>query len=371
MNLKSALQKRIVEKLYDLVDMKAAPGFQLSLGCRDRTLGVFAAGYRDPVHKRSLYEMSFMDLSSLTKVISTCSLLMFAVQQQLIADLETPLKNWFPFLVSDLKNRNLHELLHHRAGLPPIFEKTEELLGGRDEKQKFFLQSLDESYDDSNLGKEIYSDVGFMILGLVLERVFAKRLSQIFSDFFPLDSGLMYGPLNFKWDSWSWLLPVPTLASCLSLSEPPVWLRGRVQDPRAAWFEGDAGHAGLFGTAQGVEAWGKELYLSYHGKGLRLSDKTVRRFINFELKTGRFLGGFDTPTSTETSISQAGFHAGSTTVGHLGYTGCSVWMDMEKGYRVCLLSHRHQPGGRPEKLSNFRPGFHDWLYEEVFSRLES
>lgn len=367
--MRSILQKKIKQKLLEMVEAGAAPGFQLSLGFRDQCLGTFSVGLRDVENKRPMQVDTFMDLSSLTKIIATVSLLMHAHQKKLLTHLSSPLKNFFPFLVSDLKNRSLQDLLEHRSGLPAIFTETDEIEGGREERKRFFIEKIDATYSSDQFGKEVYSDVGFMILGMLIETLFSKDLKKAFEDFYPTDEGLRFGPLDFKADAWSWLFSVPTLAKSLSLTEPPRYLSGRVQDPRAAWLFGEAGHAGLFGTAEAVEAWAKEIYLSYHGKGLRLGDRSLRSFINFENKAGRFLGGFDTPTKEGEFISQAGYHASSTCVGHLGFTGCSFWMDIEKGYRICLLSHRHQMNSDPEKLKQLRPGFHDWLYEEVFFRI--
>jgi CubicO group peptidase (beta-lactamase class C family) len=134
---------------------------------------------------------------------------------------------------------------------------------------------------------------------------------------------------------------------------------------------GDAGHAGLFGTSEGVEDWGRELFMCYHGKGLLFSDRIIRDFIQFEgHERGKFLNGFDTP-SIGNEISQAGRRFSEFTIGHLGYTGTSFWMDIEKGYRVTLLSHRFAPAIDIQTLRALRPDFHDWLHAEVFSKLES
>ncbi len=368
--MRSGLQKKIKQKLMSLVEAQAAPGFQLSLGLKDKSLGNFVVGFRDVENKRPLHSDTFMDLSSLTKVIATVSLLMHAYQKNLLKDLGAPIKSFFPFLTSELKNRSILDLLHHRAGLSPIFTETDEIEGGREERKRFFIEKVDASYSSVDYGREIYSDVGFMILGMLIETIFSKDLKRVFEDFYPRDDGLCFGPLDFKTDAWSWLFSVPTVAKCLSLTEPRRYLSGRVQDPRAAWFFGQAGHSGLFGNSEAVENWAREIYLSYHGKALRLGDKSVRQFIHFEGEHGRFVGGFDTPSKSRDLISQAGYHASSRCIGHLGYTGCSFWMDLEKGYRVSLLSHRHQLNSDSEKLKELRPSFHDWLYEEVFFRIQ-
>ncbi len=291
---------------------------------------------------------------------------MMAYQEKLVPDLDQPLKIWFSFFSSDLRNRTLREVLEHRSKLPAIFEETEDL-PSRDEKIRFFLRRIDETYrsDEENPKlEEVYSDIGFMVLGILLEQIRGKRLR----DLLPPYDFLKYGPVSFPGSWMSVFFPsVSQVASILSLDARPQWLNGRVQSPRAYWLEGDAGHAGLFGRGKAIDDWGKNLFLSYHGKGIRLSDKTVRSFIDFENRRGRFLNGFDTPSEKN---SQAGDKLSrTTTIGHLGFTGCSFWMDIESGYRITLLTNRAAPGVDPETLRKLRPGFHDWLLEEVFSTL--
>lgn len=354
--LKSSTKKLIVEHLDSLVRGRAAPGFQLSLGFKTETLGCFSAGLSNPLKKRPVKDTTWFDLSSLTKILVTVDLLMRSVQARKISDLQQPLKNYFPFFTSDLKNRTLAELLEHRSGLPPIFEDTPEM-PNRDEKIRFFLQKVDEGYPTQPASESfpvVYSDINFMLLGLVLESLYGKPLAQIFQNL----EGLQFGPLKHR-----------QVATILSLDSKPKWLQGEAQDPRAAWLEGSAGHAGLFGTAFGVENWGRELFLAYHGKSLEMSDKIVRMFINLENHSGPYVHGFDTPAKGS-KVSQSGrWFAANTTIGHLGYTGCSFWMDIEKGIRVSLLSHRFAPEIDPQKLSQLRPGFHDFIMKEVFMRL--
>ena len=142
-------------------------------------------------------------------------------------------------------------------------------------------------------------------------------------------------------------------------------MAGVSQDPRAQWLDGDAGHAGLWGTARGVEVWAQQIYRAFHGKDSVLSDRVVRSFIDFDRPFERWMNGFDTPTQP----SQSGSRFPRTTIGHLGYTGTSFWMDVESGARITLLCHRFDEGIRPERLRELRPHFHDWIWENVFSTL--
>ena len=316
---------------------------------------------------------TYFDLASLTKILATTFGMIQAFQDRKIESLDLPLRQFFPSFVSELKNRSLREVLEHRSGLAALFLETPELLS-RDDRIAFFLKRVDAEYEESqDAGLEnsaaLYSDRGFMLLGILLEQIYGLRLRTFFSTF--LDKkflGLEYGPLL---RAPHWFSKKKQVAWCLDLETKNTWLKGRVQDPRAEWLEGDAGHSGLFGTAKGVENWGQEIYLSYYGKGVKLSDKSLQTFIRPLERRGdtRFLSGFDTPTRA--GISQAGkYFSRDWTIGHLGYTGASFWMDLEKGYRVTLLSERFSPDIDPELLGKLRPAFHDWLFEEVFSKLK-
>ncbi len=355
----------IQTKLQELIDEKVAPGIQLALGYKDQCLGVYCAGYRDPQTKVKLRESSLFDLASLTKVISTVSLVLLLRQKGGIPSLQEKIHHWLPSLNSDLKERTLLDLLNHRAGLPKIFEHTEELHDSRDDRWRFFIDQIDAQYKAGS-SEVVYSDVGYMILGRILELASGKRLRDLFLENLGAPDQLVYGPVQYPLQFLSRFFDIPNVVSSWSLGEPSFKMRGLPQDPRAQWLGGDAGHAGLFGCAEAVESWGRELWVSYHGKGLKFSDRILRELLDSDPNFIRFRGGFDTPTPP----SQAGSLVNSSTViGHLGYTGTSFWMDLERGWRITLLSHRHAPQVDPARLSQFRPQFHDWILEEIFTTL--
>lgn len=360
MKLSISLQREIAFQLKTLISKGAGPGFQLVLGFKDQCLGIFCEGIEDFHSRRPVRPETYFDLASLTKIIVTVDLIIEALQTHRLASLDICLKNFFPFFVSELKNKTIRDLLNHQAGLKPIFEELWEGDGaGRDEKIKFFLRKIDENYDEVSLS-QVYSDIDFQILGVILESLYGDSLKNLVRT-----PGLSFGPLKFPFQSFLWRLGSPTIAQIQSLDSPPQWLSGQSQDPRARWWDGVSGHAGLFGSARSIEAWGQELFRSYHGKGLRLGDKAVRTVISFSERRGHFLNGFDTPSGE----SQAGSRFGPSTIGHLGYTGTSFWMDIEKGWRVTLLTHRFQPGLDPNSLRQMRPEFHNWIVDRVFSTL--
>lgn len=347
------LKRRIKIRLKELVQDGGAPGFQLSLGLRDECLGVWSEG--------SVTDRTWFDLASLTKIISTVSLTMLAVQQKKIPRLSEPLQSFFPFWTSDLKSKTIGDLLNHRAGLPAIFESLE-AFPTRQEKVRHFLTQVDKDYKPIEVA---YSDVGFMILGILLEQVYGKRLRDLIKEILVYPHLLSYGPISTSFEWMRIFLGGHSTAKILSLEDRSIWLHGIAQDPRAEWLDGDAGHAGLFGSALGVELWAERIFKAYHGKDTLLSDQVVRNFIQFPNSTERWINGFDRPTPP----SQAGALFSDTTIGHLGYTGCSFWMDIESGARVSLLSHRFSPKVDAEKLKSLRPAFHDWIWKQVFAEL--
>ncbi len=331
-----------------MIQAGAAPGFQCALGIKDRSLGCYSVGRSQPPARTSVTAETFFDLASLTKVVGTVTFILWGLQLRKNLELTDPLSKFFPSFSSGLKDRTVKDLLLHRAGLPGIFETLEEL-PSREERIRFFLQRVDQEY--TALSPQ-YSDVGFILLGLILEQVFGKRLREIAASYFG-KSDIKYGPISGRKAAYS-----------VSLEDSTEVLKGVVQDPRAEWLDGDAGHAGLFGTAEAIEKWAQQIFRAYHGKDTLLGDRVVRGLLNFE-EDMRWVGGFDRPTPP----SQAGELFSATTIGHLGYTGTSFWMDLETGARVTLLAHRYSPGFDPEILKKHRPEFHNWLWREVFSKI--
>jgi CubicO group peptidase (beta-lactamase class C family) len=142
----------IQKRLDDLVTSKGAPGFQLALGIKDRCLGVFVAGARDPRTQRAVLPETWFDLASLTKIIATSTLTMMAVQDGRIRSLEDPVGQYFPSFNSALKDKSISDLLHHRAGLPPIFEWVENLPTREERRLKFLAENLRNFISDQPSG---------------------------------------------------------------------------------------------------------------------------------------------------------------------------------------------------------------------------
>jgi CubicO group peptidase (beta-lactamase class C family) len=221
----------------------------------------------------------------------------------------------------------------------------------------------------------VYSDLGFILLGDLLERLVGERLDVQFArlaaqlgvevGFRPLDR-----PLAVAADR------CPITNRETADREP---LRGVVHDDNARAMLGVAGHAGLFGTAAAVAAIGEALLDCYHDSGSRrqrsigLTAATVRHF--WALPTappGATFGlGWDHPTpalpgaDAAAALSSAGRWWPRTGVGHLGFTGCSLWIDPPLRLCVVLLSNRvavttpEQAAQTQAGIRALRPALHD------------
>jgi serine-type D-Ala-D-Ala carboxypeptidase len=199
----------------------------------------------------------------------------------------------------------------------------------------------------------LYSDLDFMILGWVVEAACGKRLDRFVAE-------EVYAPLGVE-DLFFIDLQRDRPAKAFAATEACSWcgriLEGEVHDENAHAIGGVAGHAGLFGTAAAVDDVIAELLQAYHGPDpAQLYDgATVRRFLARVPGTDKTLG-FDMPTPPNPSC---GRFFPEASVGHLGFTGTSFWVDIERRIRVVLLTNRVHPSRGNTAIRAFRPAIHD------------
>jgi CubicO group peptidase (beta-lactamase class C family) len=141
-------------------------------------------------------------------------------------------------------------------------------------------------------------------------------------------------------------------------------IEGEVHDENAYVLGGVAGHAGLFGTARDVSILLLELLKTYLKKPSSdvFDTDTVRTFFQRHTNVGSYALGFDTPSRPDSS---SGRHFSDQSVGHLGFTGTSFWMDLEKAVLVVLLTNRIHPTRKNERIVAFRLLFHDTVMDAL------
>jgi CubicO group peptidase (beta-lactamase class C family) len=323
------------------------------------------------------------DLASLTKPLVTAPLCMAALHRGLL-NLDDPLSRFFPGAVPGDKERiTVRSLLSHSSGLPPYEPFYLELIKLPPEaRNNALLPMILQTPLDFPPGENAnYSDLGFMLLGLILEKLMGVRLDRCAQTFLfaplgidelhfcPVDNPAVNGGNRVSVGEQAFQLRPSDLRYAATQLCP--WrkrlLFGEVDDENAWTLNGIAGHAGLFGTARGVFSLVSFLWNVYDGN---VTDplwprELVRLFwtrAEVAGSPGGWCLGFDTPSRKGSS---AGRHFSGDTVGHLGFTGVSFWLDLEKGILVILLTNRVHPTRQNDEIRPLRPVLHDIIMEAI------
>jgi CubicO group peptidase (beta-lactamase class C family) len=277
--------------------------------------------------------------------------------------LETPLKSVLPeFQHTAKKEITIVQLLVHTSGLPayrPFYRKLRHLPPAS-RKSALRRMLVAQPLADMPGRRTVYSDLGYMILEWVIERMMRKPLDLFLQEtvYAPLAVDRLFFPGN----------AYPVLHGSVAATEFCPWrnvlLSGRVHDDNADMVGGIAGHAGLFGTARGIYQLLFRMLSVYHGDipdGVFRGD-LMRLVFSPCGRTGR-TPGFDRP---EGPSSSAGRYFSANTVGHLGFTGTSFWMDLDRRVIVVLLTNRVHPSRNNLKIRAFRPLLHDAVMKTIF-----
>jgi CubicO group peptidase (beta-lactamase class C family) len=199
-----------------------------------------------------------------------------------------------------------------------------------------------------------YSDIGFILLGIALERIARDPLDVLCEReiFRPLDLSLGFHPEKILETT------IPPTENDMRLRHRVI--QGEVNDENAWVMGGVAGHAGCFGAAESVATLAQCLL---NGGAPLFQTHTVELFTrreNFPADTSRALG-WDTPSPP----SQSGRYLSPKSYGHLGYTGASLWIDPERQLSVTLLTNRTWPDRSSQGIKEVRPAFHDAVVEAL------
>ena len=327
-----------------------------------------AYGWRNLFTRQVTTRDTVFDLASLTKPLATTPALIVLAQQGRLA-LDAPIGAYHHWLKGTGKEKiSIRALLNHTAGLPayrPFYRDLQKLPPeGRKDALK---QALAETTLEATPGKTVYSDLGFLLLGLLVEAVTRLRLDAYVhrAVFTPLGVGREVEPRLFFNAAAASTAYRPTN---IAATEICPWrnrlLEGVVHDENAYVLGGVGGHAGLFGDALGVFQVARSIMDAYsQGSPPGLFDtRTVRAFLRRGNRGSRPLG-FDAPSDVDASC---GRHFSDNTVGHLGFTGTSLWMDLDNAVIVVLLTNRVHPSRLNERIRAFRPQLHDAVMKAFF-----
>jgi len=351
--------KHVNRLMKDAVANQVFPGGVL-LVSQDRNVVFFEAyGDANLFSGRKMTRQTIFDLASLTKPLATTLAVMELIRQSRLT-LKENLGSILPLFKNTDKEKILVEhLLYHNSGFPdyrPYYKSVKKLEPGQ--RKDALRELLAKEPLIHPIGQQVvYSDLGFMVLCWVIEEVARIRLDRFVTE-------NIYRPLGLN---ALFFLPVdkmPPDAEFAATEKCPwrgILLEGVVHDDNAYSVGGIEGHAGLFGTAGDVLDLLSELMVVYRGSvstGVFDIDLT-RRFLSLNEQNGRTLG-FDTPSSKGSSC---GRYFSKRTVGHLGFTGTSFWMDLDRAIIVILLTNRIHPFRDNKRIKAFRPILHDAVME--------
>jgi len=335
---------------------------------------------------------TLFDLASLTKVICTTAAFMALWNEQKVGP-ETDLSTFFPKTAVARAQLSLADLLYHRSGLPAFVPFFAPVMGAfpalfspgcaeaiRAHARNQVVEAA-KGTRASGQRAALYSDVGFILLGEALakssgfpldalyrEKVAARlelsshfrRLSEGRPIVDPIAPTGMARPRE----------PAPGQENLWSI-EPRPTLPGEVDDDNAWAMDGVAGHAGLFGTAADVAKFGQAILEEFEGAGKLAPQASWQRALAPDSDTPgstRALG-FDTPSPPDfPQPSSAGKYIGRASpgaIGHTGFTGVSLWIDLSRRLVVALCTNRTLAGRKELGIRELRPLFHDAVVESL------
>jgi CubicO group peptidase (beta-lactamase class C family) len=324
-------------------------------------------------------ETTWFDLASVSKVISTTALYL-ALAREKEVDGAMRLRKFFPEAAADV---SLDDLLFHRSGLPPFLQFFDHEMNAhpdlfhedcpaelRAQVRASVVRRALAVRPASKPGEHaVYSDIGFMLLGEVISHVAAQPLDDAFEKLIaqPLSLAARYRRLSAR-------RPMPELVAPTGKHRPrdpapgqegtfdvePRRTRpGEVDDDNCWCMDGVSGHAGVFGTAEAVARFGQTVL-----DGVLAPPEPWAKDTHTPGSTRAL--GFDTPSDEAPSCGpRIGY--GALAIGHLGFTGTSVWIDFSRHLVIALLTNRVAgvKGRADLRIKEFRPRFHDAVLDHL------
>lgn len=342
------------QRINEAIAARVFPAASLAVTHRGRMVALH--GFGRLTHEPGAAEVSaetIFDVASVTKVMAATATAMVLYERGEL-DLDLPVAALLPeFAAGDPRRREVtvRMLLAHSSGLP-AYARLFESAGTR---QALLEAAMHMPLDADPDTRAAYSDIGFIVLGEALALVSGEPL-----DLFCRRE--IFGPLGMA-------STVFRPAAELRPQIPPTQddrtfrhriVQGEVQDENASVLGGVSAHAGLFSNATDLTRFA---HCMLRGGAPILRPATVELFTRRSALppgTSRALG-WDTPSQP----SQSGRHFGPRSFGHLGYTGCSLWIDPERELSVTLLTNRTWPNADDQRIKQVRPAVHDAVVEAL------
>lgn len=338
--------------LHRAVDQRAFPGAAVAVTHQGRLIALKSVGrFTYEADSPEVLPDTVYDLASVTKVIATTALCMI-LHERGVFRLEQKVVEVLPEFGSADVRRNMipfRMLLTHSSGLPAyvkLFQQTQS-------QEELIAAAMQTPLTADPGSRAEYSDIGFILLGVALERLARRPLDQLCQQ--EIFSRLGLEHLRYRPPA-EWKPRIPPSVDDRSFRHKII--QGEVHDENAWVMGGIAGHAGCFGNAEEAATFAQCML---RGGAPLMQAETVELFTRRETSpvgTSRALG-WDTPSQP----SQSGQHFSSRSFGHLGFTGTSLWIDRERQLSVTLLTNRTWPDCSAQLIKQVRPAFHNAVVE--------
>jgi CubicO group peptidase (beta-lactamase class C family) len=362
----------------EAVDKGAIPGATLVVRAGGDIAYEGAFGFRAIVPDRSPMRLeTVFDLSSLTKPLATTIAVMMLTREAKMR-LDDRLTRFFHnFGVHGKGHVTFRHLLAHSSGLAawrPFYQQIAgversgkvNFMASRGAKEFVYEEIHREKPEAPTATKMIYSDLNFMLLGEAVEQVTGVGLNRFCRD-------KVFRPLGLRATDFidislvrtRRLEPVPEMfASTAVCPLRKRLLVGEVDDENAYAMGGVSGHAGLFAPVKEVDRIVAELLASYQGLSDFVPQKIVQQFWTRDtaVRGSTWALGWDSPSP---EYSSSGHRFSAAAVGHLGFTGTSIWIEPARGIAISLLTNRVHPRRDNQAIRDFRPKIHDLIMEAL------
>ncbi len=312
---------------------------------------------------------TFFDLASLSKALST-TLILFSLINEKQISLDTPLSEFFKDSIQlphEKENIPLSLLLSHSSGFIGYKEYFKEFAAASfpEMKTRYKDKLLEQIIREPLAGRPgiecIYSDLGFMVLGHIIEKITGKGIESNFKERIAV-------PLGIEKEVFYLSEEKPDLKE-FAATEGCAWrgriIRSEVHDEHCWLMNGIAGHAGLFGSIGGVHHLCEAImnqWLTDREGYLYSWSAMLKQGLQRQYPNQSWCLGFDSPSAGSSS----GNYFCKQSIGHLGYAGTSFWIDPQKELVIVLLTNRVHPDRENIKIRKFRPFFHDTIVETLF-----
>lgn len=334
------MKEKLQNYFQKLVEEGVFPGVSYAVFYQGKTV-IDCAGKKSLLPKEEeTTTQTLYDIASLTKVLVTNTLFSMAEEEGLLSDTDT-FQTYFPTF--PYANIQLLHLLNHSSGLVPKYDKYH-----LKEKEEFFTKISQKNEPGKDV---IYSDLNYLLLGFLLEKVYQEPLDS-------LAEKRIFQPLQMMHTTYH-----PKKEDCAPTEDTldRGLLQGQVHDEKAYFLNGVAGHAGVFSTPSDLLLFG-QMILANDGSFLKKEsiDKWFSKTVTASTGVSRSRAWMIANTYRDTKEIASG-----DAIFHTGFSGCEFLIDRKKQWILIFLSNRVHPTRENQLFSERRKEYNKRIYEIV------